>query len=66
MKIAPANSRVLISGDMGTGKELTARMLHALSTRAEGPFVIVSAATMAPERMEEELFGIEAAPGIEG
>jgi two-component system, NtrC family, nitrogen regulation response regulator NtrX len=64
-KIAPANSRVLISGDMGTGKELTARTLHALSGRAEGPFVTLSAATMAPERMEEELFGIEAAPGIE-
>ena len=62
-KIAPANSRVLISGDMGTGKELTARLLHALSSRASGPFVTLSAATMEPERMEEELFGVEAGSG---
>jgi two-component system, NtrC family, nitrogen regulation response regulator NtrX len=45
---------------MGTGKELTARLLHALSARASGPFVTLSAATMEPERMEEELFGVEA------
>jgi two-component system nitrogen regulation response regulator NtrX len=58
-KVAPANSRVLISGQMGTGKELAARALHAMSARASGPFVILNAATMAPERMEEELFGVE-------
>lgn len=58
-KIAPANSRVLISGPMGSGKELAARTLHAFSTRSTGPFVTLSAATMAPERMEEELFGVE-------
>ncbi len=58
-KIAPANSRVLITGPMGAGKELAARTLHSLSLRANGPFVTLSAATMAPERMEEELFGIE-------
>ena len=62
-KIAPANSRVLISGPMGAGKELAARMLHMLSTRAGGPFVTLSAATMAPERMEEELFGVEDSSG---
>ncbi len=59
-KIAPTNSRVMISGPMGSGKELTARVLHNMSTRAQGPFVVLSAATMAPERMEEELFGVEA------
>jgi two-component system, NtrC family, nitrogen regulation response regulator NtrX len=58
-KIAPTNSRVLITGQAGTGKELTARVLHDTSTRAAGPFVILSAATMAPERMEEELFGVD-------
>ena len=62
-KIAPANSRVLINGPMGSGKELAARTLHALSARAEGPFVTLSAATMAPERMEEELFGVEDGSG---
>ncbi len=58
-KVAPSNSRVLITGPMGAGKELAARSLHAMSLRANGPFVTLSAATMAPERMEEELFGVE-------
>ncbi|WP_342642299.1 sigma-54-dependent transcriptional regulator [Rhodoligotrophos ferricapiens] len=58
-KVAPTNSRVMISGPLGSGKELTARVLHAWSHRANGPFVILPAATMAPERMEEELFGVE-------
>jgi two-component system, NtrC family, nitrogen regulation response regulator NtrX len=63
-KIAPTNSRVLITGPMGSGKEMTARTLHALSQRANGPFVVLSAASMAPERMEQELFGIESKPDI--
>jgi two-component system nitrogen regulation response regulator NtrX len=58
-KVAPANSRVLISGPLGSGKELAARMLHSDSARAHAPFVILPAAAMAPERMEEELFGVE-------
>jgi two-component system nitrogen regulation response regulator NtrX len=58
-KIASGNSRVLITGPMGAGKELAARTLHGLSSRAAGPFVTLSAATMAPDRMEEELFGVE-------
>ena len=58
-KVAPANSRVLISGPPGSGKELTARIVHSWSQRTQGPFVILSAASMAPERMEEELFGTE-------
>ena len=62
-RIAPSNSRVLISGPPGSGKELAARSLHAWSSRAEGPFVILQAATMAPDRMEEELFGIEDVEG---
>lgn len=62
-KIAPSNSRVLITGPMGAGKELAARTLHAMSLRASGPFVTLSAAAMAPERMEEELFGVEDGTG---
>jgi two-component system, NtrC family, nitrogen regulation response regulator NtrX len=58
-KVAPANSRVLISGPLGSGKELAARMLHSASARADAPFFILPAAAMAPERMEEELFGVE-------
>jgi two-component system nitrogen regulation response regulator NtrX len=62
-KIAPSNSRILITGAMGAGKELAARSLHEMSQRSNGPFVILSAATMAPERMEEELFGVEDGSG---
>ena len=62
-KIAPTNSRVMIMGSMGSGKELVARTLHAMSTRASGPFVVLSAATMAPERLEENLFGLEQGDG---
>lgn len=59
-KVARTNSRVMISGEPGTGKELAARQLHAASARAEGPFVVLNCATMKPEYLEEELFGIEA------
>lgn len=56
-RIAPTNSRVLITGPSGAGKELIARHLHAQSDRASGPFKAVNAASMVPERVEEELFG---------
>jgi two-component system nitrogen regulation response regulator NtrX len=59
-KIGPANSRILISGPPGSGKELAARMLHAASPRAKSEFVAVSAADMTPERIDLELFGEEA------
>ena len=58
-KVAPTGSRVLISGPPGSGKEVVARMLHARSRRSDGPFVVLNAAAMAPERMEVELFGTE-------
>jgi two-component system, NtrC family, nitrogen regulation response regulator NtrX len=58
-KVAPANSRVLISGPPGAGKELAARMIHAASPRARREFVAIGAAGMAPERMDAELFGEE-------
>ena len=62
-KVADARSRVLISGAPGAGKETIARLLHSNSSRRERPFVIVSAATISPERMEEELFGVEGEGG---
>ncbi|HZZ61228.1 MAG TPA: sigma-54 dependent transcriptional regulator [Roseiarcus sp.] len=61
-KLGPANSRVLISGGAGSGKELAARLIHEHSTRAQGPFVVINAPAMSPEGMEAELFGVEAAP----
>jgi two-component system nitrogen regulation response regulator NtrX len=61
-RVAPTGSRVLISGPAGAGKEVAARMLHARSRRADGPFVALNCATLAPGRFEEELFGVEAGP----
>ena len=62
-KIAPANSRLLISGPPGSGKELVARMIHAASPRAKGEFVAIGAAEMTPDRMDLELFGEEGEGG---
>src|SRR5690606_29835671 len=47
-RVAPTNSRVLIRGAAGSGKELAARVLHEKSHRRNGPFVILNAAAMAP------------------
>ena len=58
-RVAPTNSRILIRGASGSGKELAARMLHQKSHRADGPFVVLNAAAMAPDRVEEEMFGTE-------
>ena len=59
-RVAPTGSRVLITGPAGSGKEVVARMIHARSRRAAGPFVVLNCATMQPERLEHELFGAEA------
>ena len=58
-RVAPTNSRVLVTGPAGVGKEVIARQIHARSRRAEGPFVIMNCASMRPERVETELFGQE-------
>ena len=58
-RVAAVNSRVLITGPAGSGKEVVARMLHSKSQRAKSPFVVVNCATMLPERFEIELFGAE-------
>jgi two-component system nitrogen regulation response regulator NtrX len=63
-RVAPTGSRVLITGPAGAGKEVVARMIHQRSRRAAGPFVVLNCATMRPDRLEHELFGVET--GVEG
>ncbi|HWI26145.1 MAG TPA: sigma-54 dependent transcriptional regulator [Stellaceae bacterium] len=63
-RAAPTGSRILISGPPGSGKEVVARQIHLRSRRSRGPMIVLNCATMRPERLEIELFGIEA--GAEG
>lgn len=58
-KVAPTNSRVLISGAPGTGKEVVARLIHSKSHRRHAKFVVLNAASISPSRVEHELFGVE-------
>jgi two-component system nitrogen regulation response regulator NtrX len=64
-KVSPTNSRTLIVGPSGSGKEMTARTIHGNSARTSGPFVVINAAAITPERMEIELFGVEVADGTQ-
>ncbi len=63
-RVAPTNSRVLLTGEAGTGKDVVARFIHANSLRASRPYLVLNCATLLPERLEVELFGAEA--GISG
>ncbi len=56
-RVAKTQSRVMLSGPPGSGKEVAARRIHALSERARAPFIVANAAAMEPSRMEESLFG---------
>jgi two-component system nitrogen regulation response regulator NtrX len=58
-RVASANSRVLITGPAGSGKDVVARLLHKKSTRADGPFVTINCATLNPSNFESGLFGFE-------
>ena len=62
-RVAQTNSRVLIAGPAGSGKELIARLLHERSGRGGGQFVAINAASIAPDRMESEIFGEEGPDG---
>jgi two-component system, NtrC family, nitrogen regulation response regulator NtrX len=64
-RVAPTNSRVMIVGPSGAGKELAARTMHDLSARKSGPFIVINAAAITPERMEIELFGVDHSNGTE-
>jgi two-component system, NtrC family, nitrogen regulation response regulator NtrX len=59
-KVAPTDSRVLITGSPGSGKSVVAQLLHDNSARASGPFVVLNCAGLEPDRLETELFGVEA------
>jgi two-component system nitrogen regulation response regulator NtrX len=58
-RVAPTQSRVLITGPPGAGKEAAARRIHENSARGDAPFIVLNCATMSPDRMEAELFGTE-------
>src|SRR6516165_1014195 len=62
-RVAPSNSRILITGAPGSGKELTARSIHEASVLSGGPFVTINSATISPDTMETELFGVEGKDG---
>lgn len=63
-RVGPTESRVLITGSPGTGKEVVARLIHQYSNRKDQEFVILNCALMTPERMDEEFFGVERAGQI--
>ena len=65
-KVTKSNGRVMLTGGPGAGKEMAARYIHAQSGRADAPFVTVNSASIAPDHMEEVLFGRESAErGVE-
>lgn len=63
-RVAPTNSRILITGEAGSGKEVVARAIHMRSTRATKPFLVLNCATLSPERLESELFGAGVTQGV--
>jgi len=58
-RVAKTNSRVMIEGPSGSGKELVARLIHERSTRSQCLFVVFNCAAVDPQKLEEELFGVE-------
>jgi two-component system, NtrC family, nitrogen regulation response regulator NtrX len=58
-RVAATNSRILITGEAGTGKEVVARAIHAASPRRDKMFQVINCASLFPERLEQDLFGSE-------
>jgi two-component system response regulator AtoC len=67
LRLAPSDATLLVTGESGTGKELVARLVHASSRRAGGPFVVVNCPALPPTLVDAELFGVErgVATGVE-
>ena len=65
LRVAPTNSTVLITGESGVGKSMLAKLIHAKSPRAQGPFVRVDCTAIPTSLFESELFGYEGAPSLE-
>jgi two-component system nitrogen regulation response regulator NtrX len=65
-RVAPTGSRVLITGNPGTGKNIAARMLHQYSKRSDKNYVVINCAILSPDRIEMELFGAEGAARKQG
>ncbi len=63
-RVAPTNSRILLTGEPGCGKDIAARTIHTMSNRASRPYLVINCATLRPERLEMELFGSDE-PGTE-
>lgn len=63
-RVAPTNSRILLTGEPGTGKDVAAHAIHNSSSRAGKPFMVINCANLRPERLETELFGSDE-PGAE-
>lgn len=63
-RVAATNSRVLITGEPGTGKDVAARCIHRQSQRSGKPFMILNCAILHPDRLEAELFGTSGALGV--
>lgn len=63
-RVAPTNSRILLMGEAGTGKDVAARFIHKLSERYENPFLIINCANLHPGHFETELFGDAGAQGL--
>ena len=63
-KVAPTDSRVLITGSPGSGKSVVAHLLHEQSHRSGGPYVVLNCAGLEPDRLESALFGTEASDGV--
>jgi two-component system nitrogen regulation response regulator NtrX len=59
-KVTKTQGRILLTGQSGSGKEMAARYIHANSERASKPFISVNCASIAPDRMEDVLFGRDA------